>query len=189
VIVRPLSQRTGNLPVDVTNFVGWRRLVAEARQVMSTARLLSFIGPGGIGKTRLALRVATQVRRGFSDGVWVVELDDLTDEELVGRTVATTLGLRTVRAAIDWSFDMCSPAEQEMWARVSVFAGGFRLPDAESVCGADGIDERAVLDLVAGLTERSILFREGDRYSLLGPLREYGAELLARSGGQTRLRA
>ncbi|MBC6463060.1 ATP-binding protein [Actinomadura sp. HBU206391] len=69
-------------------------MVAEARRLLSAARFLTFTGPGGIGKTRLALRVVGEVRRAFSDGVWLVELAGLTDEELVGRTVATTLGLR-----------------------------------------------------------------------------------------------
>src|SRR3954469_9110890 len=95
-MVAPISARrkAGNLPADVTSYIGQRRLVADARRLISAARLLTFTGPGGIGKSRLSLRVATEVRRAFSDGVWIVELAGLTDEELVGRTVATTLGLR-----------------------------------------------------------------------------------------------
>ncbi|GAB2837532.1 LuxR family transcriptional regulator [Actinoallomurus bryophytorum] len=355
VMVAPISahRKAGNLPADVTSYIGQRRLVSEARRLISAARLLTFTGPGGIGKSRLSLRVATEVRRAFSDGVWIVELADLTDEELVGRTVATTLGLRdqsdeppidvlldyladkqtllvldncehlldgaailarkllsgapqlriiatsrqplcvegehvlqvpplttpapdadcspaslahyeavalfaerakaasaafaitaengpqvallcrrlagiplaielaavrvrslpleqivsrlndrfaagtsratpprqrTLRAAIDWSFDLCAPAEQTMWARMSVFAGGFELEDAEQVCAGDGIGSDEVFDLVAGLVDKSILLREGHRYLQLEPIHAYGAELLKRSGHETELR-
>jgi predicted ATPase/DNA-binding CsgD family transcriptional regulator len=356
-MVAPISARrkAGNLPADVTSFIGQRRLVTEARRLISATRLLTLTGPGGIGKSRLSLRVATEVRRAFSDGVWIVELADITDEELVGRTVATTLGLRdqsdepsidvlldyladkqillvldncehlldgaailarkllsgaprlriiatsrqplcvegehvlqvpplaapgpedtyspdalghfeavalfadrakaasagftitpensrqvallcrrlagiplaielaavrvrsmpieqilnrlddrlavhtgtsravpvrqrTLRAAIDWSFDLCSPAEQTMWARTSVFTGGFELEDAEQVCAGDGIGKEEVFDLVAGLADRSILLREGHRYLQLEPIHAYGAELLRRSGDETGLR-
>jgi non-specific serine/threonine protein kinase len=354
-MVMPVSgwQKVGNLPADVTSFVGRRQAVSEARQLIAAARLLTFTGPAGIGKTRLALRLAAEVRRVFSDGVWVVELDGLTDEELVSRTVATTLGLRdqsdeapidvllkyladkqilllldncehlldgaailaakllagasqlrivatsrqplciegehllqvsplttpgldgpssgplthyeavtlfvdrakascatfaitsenseqvallcqrlagiplaielaaarirslpveeilnrlndrltllagrslavplrqrTLRAAIDWSFDLCSPAEQTMWSRVSVFAGRFDLEDAEQVCSGKGIEQQEVSDLVAGLADKSILLREGNQYFQLEPIHEYGAQLLARSSDEARL--
>jgi non-specific serine/threonine protein kinase len=80
--------------VPLTSFVGRRREVTDAKRVVSASRLVTLIGPGGVGKTRLALKVAVDVRRAFGDGVWLVELDQLRDPALVSHTVAASLGLR-----------------------------------------------------------------------------------------------
>ncbi|MDX8145975.1 LuxR C-terminal-related transcriptional regulator [Lentzea sp. BCCO 10_0061] len=80
---------------------------------------------------------------------------------------------RTLRAVIDWSHDLCTPSEQRLWAQVSVFAGGWDLAAAEAVG-----DSEDVLDDLAGLVAKSIVTFEDDRYHLLEPLRQYGAERL-----------
>ena len=348
-----VDSRSGNLPVDVTSFVGRRRELAEAQALLSTSHLLTFTGMGGVGKTRLALRLAANVRRGFVDGVWLVELAGLQDAGLVGQTVSATLciddrsagwslatlsdflkkrqmllvldncehlldacavmanallracpdlrilvtsrqplgiageqtlavpplsvpgvdrgpapeGLtqygavslfvdratavrpgftidagnqlvvagicrrldgiplaielavgrlrslseeqllerlddryalltggsraalprqQTLRALIDWSFDLCSRAEQLLWARLSVFSEGFDLDAAEQVCGDGEIPAGKVLDLMAGLVEKSVVVadKRGDqvRYQLSETLREYGRDRLSDSG-------
>ncbi|MFL6123113.1 ATP-binding protein [Actinophytocola sp.] len=84
----------GNLPAELTSFVGRRRELKEAKRLLSAARLLTLTGTGGVGKSRLALRVAREVRRAFADGVWLVELAELRDPRLLASTVATALGLR-----------------------------------------------------------------------------------------------
>jgi len=84
----------GNLPAELTSFVGRRRELGEARRLLAAARLLTVTGAGGVGKTRLASRVAAEVRRGFADGVWLVELADLRDPQLLPNTVATAFDLR-----------------------------------------------------------------------------------------------
>jgi predicted ATPase len=71
------------LPVEATSFIGRRDQLADARKKLMTARLLSLVGPGGVGKTRLAVRVATDLGRGFPDGAWLVELADVQDPALV----------------------------------------------------------------------------------------------------------
>jgi hypothetical protein len=71
-MARP-SHRLGNLPAEVTSFVGRRRELAEIRKKLTTARLVSLVGPGGVGKTRLARRIAADLGRGFADGAWLVE--------------------------------------------------------------------------------------------------------------------
>ena len=58
-----------SLPAEVTPFVGRRRQLAEVKRLLSASRLVTLIGIGGVGKTRLALRVAQDLRRGFRDGV------------------------------------------------------------------------------------------------------------------------
>ncbi|SDC62032.1 ATP-binding protein [Rhodococcus tukisamuensis] len=86
--------RVGNLPLDLTSFVGRRREVTEARRLLALSRLVTLTGMGGVGKTRLSLRVAAESQRAFDDGVWLVELGEQTDPELVPDTVAAALGLR-----------------------------------------------------------------------------------------------
>ncbi|MFC9787112.1 ATP-binding protein [Rhodococcus sp. NPDC127528] len=86
--------KVGNLPLELTSFVGRRRELAEARRLLSESRVVTLTGMGGVGKTRLALRLAADSRRVFTDGVWLVELAELHDPALLTDTVAVALGLR-----------------------------------------------------------------------------------------------
>src|SRR5687767_4125696 len=88
----------GSLPAEMTSFVGRRREMAETRRLLSSSRLLTLTGMGGVGKTRLAVRMAADLRRTFADGVWFVELASLHDPQLLPHTVANTLDLRQVSA-------------------------------------------------------------------------------------------
>lgn len=89
-----VPRRAGNLPAQLTSFVGRRREVAEIRRLLSESRLVTLTGVGGAGKTRLSLRVAGDLRRAFPDGVWFVELAALDDHALLTQTIASTLGVR-----------------------------------------------------------------------------------------------
>jgi predicted ATPase/DNA-binding CsgD family transcriptional regulator len=89
-----VGRTAGNLPAELTSFVGRRRELKEAKRLLSMARLVTLTGTGGVGKTRLALRVEAGVRRAFADGVWLVELAEVRDPRLLPSTVATALGLR-----------------------------------------------------------------------------------------------
>jgi predicted ATPase/serine/threonine protein kinase len=83
-----------NLPVQLTSFVGRRQEMAAIIKLLDTARLLTLIGPGGSGKTRLALEVAADVLESYRDGVWFVEFAALADPALVPGRVAAALGVR-----------------------------------------------------------------------------------------------
>ncbi len=85
---------SGNLPAEVTSFVGRDDDVATAKQLLAGTRLLTLTGVGGVGKTRLSRRVGEAVQRAFADGVWLVELAHVSDQNLVAPTVARELGLR-----------------------------------------------------------------------------------------------
>jgi predicted ATPase/DNA-binding CsgD family transcriptional regulator len=90
---------------------------------------------------------------------------------------------RSLRASLEASNELCTPDEQLLWARLSVFTGGFPLEAAEVVCSGGGIDGADVLDLVDGLLEKSVLTREDDgasyvRFRMPESLREYAAEQL-----------
>jgi predicted ATPase/DNA-binding CsgD family transcriptional regulator len=92
-MARP-ARRPGNLPAETASFIGRRRELAEVRKKLTEARLVSLVGPGGVGKTRLAVRIATDLSRGFSGGGWLVELAEIGDPALVSHAVMTALDLR-----------------------------------------------------------------------------------------------
>jgi predicted ATPase/DNA-binding CsgD family transcriptional regulator len=365
---RLARQRPGGLPLEVTAFVGRQRELAELAGLLRTARLVTVTGPGGVGKTRIALRAAARFAPGqppgmkltgeFPDGAWLAELSGLHDPELLPDTVATALGLagteshsqldtlldhlrdqrlllildtcehlidacamladvllratpvtvlatsrqplnvpgehtcaipplpvpdprartagdgdavelfarcaaaavpgfavtdanracvirlcrrldgvplaielaavrlraisleqlvdrledrfrllaggrraalphhQTIWAATEWSYDLCTPAEQLLWARLSAFAGSFDLAAAEQVCAGERLDARDVLAALIGLVDKSVVLRvdtrgtdgDGTRYLLLDTIREFGAEKLAARGEQDTVR-
>ncbi len=92
----PSRERAHRLPAQLTPFIGREAEKAALVRYLSdpTCRLITLIGPGGIGKSRLALQVVTDVLHEFEDGVWFVELAPLTVPDLVGPTIAAALGLK-----------------------------------------------------------------------------------------------
>ena len=93
------SGRTGSLPLELTSFVGRRTEMANVKNVLSTSRMVTLTGIGGVGKARLALRVADTAQRDFPDGVRLVELGELRDASLLLGVVASALGLRDQSAS------------------------------------------------------------------------------------------
>ena len=344
-----------NLPVSLTSFVGRKGEMEEVARLLGSARLVTLLGSGGCGKTRLAIQVARNLLESLPDGAWVVELAALSDPSLVPQSVAMALGLReesgrplvemvaehlasktlllvldncehvaaacaslvpallvaapgirilatsrqglgvpgetlwripslsvpdpggaplgrqavsryesvrlflerasvvqpgfaltdqnawtvaqicgrldgiplaielaaarvkvlpaaqilsrledrfrlltsgsaavlerqqTLRAAVDWSYDLLTEKEQQLFQRISVFSGGLSLEGAESVCSGSGITEEEILDLLAHLVDKSLLTPEEGcegtaRYRLLETLRAYGKERLEHAG-------
>ncbi|MGE5171506.1 MAG: ATP-binding protein [Rudaea sp.] len=346
------SERS-NLPEPLTSFVGRERELEKLRKLLTAHRLLTLTGAGGIGKTRLALRVAASMLDEYEDGVWLVELAALRDPGLVPQAVITVLGLKeqpgksltqtlteylrarhllllldnaehllaacaqltdavlrqcprvtvavtsrerlavpgeltyrvpslsmpdasqgattqglaeyesvrlfgeraglylpqftvddrngpavagicrrldgialaielaaarvrsmtidelsrrldrrfvvltggsrvlprrqqTLRAAIDWSFDLLSDAEKKLFLRLSVFAGGFTLDAAEQVCAGEGIQAYEVLDLLTSLVDKSLALADergaATRYRYLETVHQYALEQLEERG-------
>jgi predicted ATPase/DNA-binding CsgD family transcriptional regulator len=345
------ERRRGNLPAEVTSFIGRRGELSQVREALERYRLVTLRGVGGVGKTRLALHLAADLQRSFADGVWLAELSALRNAELLARTVAASLGLpdqaagdpvdlladylaerhlllildtcehlvfacaelaealllaaprlrilatsreplgvkgeqaqlisplevpdsdeaaagsdsvtlfadraeamvpgftltaanqqpvvqlcrrldgiplalelaavrlramsieqivarlddrflllgtarssddrhQTLRAAIGWSHELCTAQEQRLWARLSVFPGGFDPEAAERVCAGEPLTRGSLLDTLGRLVEKSIVLceQDGRRYRMLDTIREYGAEHLALLGGQDELR-
>ncbi|KAB8185936.1 ATP-binding protein [Microbispora catharanthi] len=354
---RVVRGEPAGLPAEVTSFVGRRHELAELKRLLGTSHVVTVIGVGGVGKTRLALRAAEEVRRSFPGGVRLVELAALEDPDLLAQAVAEALSVnehstrapldalverlhgrqtlivldncehvlaecamlvdtlvralpelrvlatsrqalgidgerivelaplsmptpggdspvplaesdsvrlfaeraasvvpgfevteeneqavaeicrrldglplaiemaavrlralsvrqvlerlddrfrlltggsraalprqRTLRALFEWSYELCTEQERLLWQRVSVFAGGLDLEAAEHVCAGDGIAREDVLELVAGLVDKSVLLRRESegvvRYCLLDTVRQFGRELLAASGDEATL--
>lgn len=80
---RDTSSPPNDLPLQLSSFVGREEEPAEVERLLEDARLLTLTGPGGCGKTRLALALADVLARRFDDGVWLVELAALSDPELM----------------------------------------------------------------------------------------------------------
>ena len=95
------ARQLHNLPAALTPFVGREREVASvsSQLLRANVRLLTLTGPGGVGKTRLGLQAAAQVRAAFADGVWFVALAPLQDPDLVVSTIAQVFGVRAVGGA------------------------------------------------------------------------------------------
>ncbi|WP_283138018.1 ATP-binding protein [Rhizohabitans arisaemae] len=86
-------RQDGNLPAEPTGFVGRSRLLASIKRAVRTSRMVTVTGIGGVGKTRIALRAAREIRSRFPDGVWVVDLSRLQTPDLLAHSVAATLGI------------------------------------------------------------------------------------------------
>ncbi|MEA2520253.1 MAG: hypothetical protein QOF49_2333 [Chloroflexota bacterium] len=101
--LRSLSTRRSNLPVPLTSFVGRERELVEVDRLLERARLVTLIGTGGTGKTRLMIEVASRAVSRFDDGVWLAELASLGDPGEIGPEIARALGVGELpgRPALD----------------------------------------------------------------------------------------
>jgi len=92
--LRSLEATPNNLPQQVSSFIGRESVLDEARTLLGNTRLLTLVGVGGLGKTRLSLQVGADVLDDFPDGVWFVQLAPLSDPRLVPETIASVLGVK-----------------------------------------------------------------------------------------------
>jgi predicted ATPase len=91
--LRTLDSTPGNLRPPTTSFLGREAEIADLQTALKAHRLVTLTGPGGVGKTRLAVEVAARLAGEFSDGVWVIELAPVGDPTVVAEAVAATLGI------------------------------------------------------------------------------------------------
>ncbi|MGE5376309.1 MAG: adenylate/guanylate cyclase domain-containing protein [Bacteroidota bacterium] len=96
-LLKSLLTLPNNLPVQLTSFVGREQQLAEGRDLLSRTRLLTLIGPGGTGKTRLSLQLAEDQLAAFPDGAWLIELAPLADAAYLNSTVLSTFHLQEVQ--------------------------------------------------------------------------------------------
>ncbi|HEX5994593.1 MAG TPA: BTAD domain-containing putative transcriptional regulator [Jiangellales bacterium] len=92
---------------------------------------------------------------------------------------------KTLRAVVDWSWELLTDAERRVLRRLAVFSGGASLEAAERVCAGDAVEPDEVLELLTSLAEKSLLDTEGDgapRYRMISTIKEYAADRLAEAG-------
>jgi predicted ATPase/DNA-binding SARP family transcriptional activator len=133
----------------------------------------------------LAIELAAACVRSLS----VEEINGRLDDRfhlLTGGSRTALPRQQTLRAMMDWSYDLLTAQEKVLLHRLSVFAGGWTLAAAEAVCGGEGIEEWELLDLLTSLSDKSLALyeeREGQgRYNLLETVRQYAGERLEASG-------
>lgn len=139
-----------------------------------------------LGGIPLAIELAAvQVRAMSLEGI-LARLEDHYLDALGAGARASMPRLETLQASIDSSFRLCSEKEQRVWARASVFRGGFDLDAARRVCSGEGVDPGEMLGLIGGLANKSVLTRSlvdgTGRYGMLETIREYGLRRLRESG-------
>jgi predicted ATPase len=98
-----MTRHRSNLPAEMTSFVGRRAELREVKRLLSTTRLLTLTGSGGAGKTKLALRAAAEMSRGFPDGACLVLLDSVRDPLLVTQAVFSALGVHDLSSGLSLS--------------------------------------------------------------------------------------
>jgi non-specific serine/threonine protein kinase len=98
-----MGRHLSNLPAEVTSFVGRRQELREVKRLLSTTRLLTLTGSGGVGKTKLALRAAAEMSRGFPDGVSLVLLGSIGDPLLVTQATFGALGVHDLSSGLSLS--------------------------------------------------------------------------------------
>ncbi len=108
--LQSLDAMPNNLPVQLTSFIGRERDMVEVKRLLGTTHLLTLLGPGGTGKTRLSLQIAADCLDLLRDGVWLVELAPISDPAFVPQTVASALGIREPgRAAMEALVEFLRP--------------------------------------------------------------------------------
>ncbi|HET9109443.1 MAG TPA: adenylate/guanylate cyclase domain-containing protein [Ktedonobacterales bacterium] len=164
--LKTLDRVRNNLPLQPTPFLGresvLQRLVALLAQ--DDVRVLTLMGPGGIGKTRVALEVAAQVAESYPDGVYFVTLSPLTEPALVADTVARELGLRT---------NVGIPAEEQLQAALAHQRTLLVVDNFESVVSAAPVIARLVAacpDMKTLVTSRIALRLRGEHEYTIPPL-------------------
>ncbi|MBV9440209.1 MAG: tetratricopeptide repeat protein, partial [Candidatus Eremiobacteraeota bacterium] len=171
-VLRSIDSRPNNLPFQISSFIGRERELGDLRGALAQRRLISIVGPGGIGKTRLALQAAAEAIDHFPDGAWIVPFSPLRDGDLIAHAVADALQIReSPQEPLDVTI-ACELAGREML---------LVLDSAEHLLAPAAAFVKAILSRCATLkmlvTSREPLHLTGEFVLRVGPL-ETAAELL-----------
>jgi predicted ATPase/DNA-binding SARP family transcriptional activator len=195
------------LPPDpaATSLSTERAVVHDSASVQLLTQRARAVVPGFEVTPDNALAVAT-ICRALDGMPLAIELAAARLRTMAPEQVAARLGDRfqlltggsrtavprhqTLRAVVDWSWDLLDDAERALWRRFSVFTGGATLEAAEQVCSGSGLPPGQVLDLLTALADKSLLTVQHDppRYRMLEIIRAYGQERLAEAGESDELR-
>ena len=178
--LRELEATPNNLPQQLTSFIGRERERAEVEEMLTSTRLLTLLGMGGLGKTRLSLQIGASVMDGYPDGVWFIDLQTIRDGSLVASETARVLGVRE---------EPGRPLMQTLCAHLKSRKVMLILDNCEQVIEASADVANAILRAAADVriltTSRIALRVSGEQTYVVQPLpvpsRTAGAETLLRS--------
>jgi len=178
--LRSLEATPNNLPQQTSSFIGRERELAQCQELLKGARLLTLVGMGGLGKTRLAMQIAADLMNEYPDGVWFVDLAPLADATLVAKTVAQVLGVRE-EAGRTITETLCAHLKQQKLILI--------LDNCEHILAACTSLATAILELAAAVriiaTSREVLHVAGEgTYAVLPlalPERNASLDVLLRS--------
>jgi predicted ATPase/DNA-binding CsgD family transcriptional regulator len=160
------AQRTDNLPIATSSFVGRQHELAEIKSHMGASRLLTLTGVGGVGKTRLALHAAATIRRAFPDGVWLADLATLEHGDGLADLVAASLRIKERSAR---------PVQEQLVDHVAGRSLLIVMDNCEHLIGATATLVDCLLRQAPGLrvlaTSRQALGIAGERVLTVPPLR------------------
>ncbi|HEX2280815.1 MAG TPA: BTAD domain-containing putative transcriptional regulator, partial [Thermomicrobiales bacterium] len=192
----PDPQMTGD-PRDLLRYEAVQLFIDRATSI-SPGFSLTYENAGDVAQIcnrldgiPLAIELAAARARALSAGQIVERLSDRFS--LLGGGSRSGLSRQqTLRAALDWSYDLLSEPERVLFARLSIFSGGFRLEAVEAICSISPLDRADIVDLLAQLVDRSLVVTGQEhgatRYWLLETMREYARERLDDRGEGTALR-
>src|SRR5215831_10628495 len=178
--LRSLEATPNNLPQQVTSFVGRQRELAEAKEMLDGTRLLTLLGMGGLGKTRLSLQIAADVLEKYPDGVWFIDLAPIKDPTLVPNAAAQVLGVHE---------EPGKPLEQTVCAHVKEHQALLLLDNCEHLVAAcaglaDALLMHAPQVSIVATSREALRIRGEQTYPVLPlavPGRNADAESLVRS--------
>jgi predicted ATPase len=178
--LRSLEATPNNLPQQVTSFIGRERELAEAKGLLEQSRLVTLLGMGGLGKTRLSLQIGADVLEQYPDGVWFLDLAPIKDASLVPNVAAQVLGVRE---------EAGKPMQQTLCAHVKEHKLLLIIDNCEHLVGACANLADALLQAAPALriiaTSREGLHIRGEQtypvFPLRVPDRKANAESLLRS--------
>ncbi|XVU29089.1 BTAD domain-containing putative transcriptional regulator [Actinoplanes sp. CA-054009] len=167
------AEVTGNLPAPLTSFVGRDDDLARVDTLLTSGRLVTVVGPGGAGKTRLAIEAARRRRHEYRDGAWLVDLSSVTEPSKVGTALLASIGLRgsaLFDARLRADGDELDALVDQLNGRESLLV----VDNCEHLIDAVAHLMAALLPRAAGLrvlaTSREALAIDGEALAPLGPL-------------------
>ncbi len=170
---RTLDFRPNNLPLELSSFVGRDAEMGELRTLITQKRLVTLCGPGGIGKTRLAIQLGAEMLDEFKDGVWLVRLAQISDPELATQTIAAALGVGEAAG---------EPIATTLLRELGLKQVLIVLDNAEHLMPAIGSVAKTILDHAKGVrivaTSRESLHVRGEQIFRLGPVSDEAAARL-----------
>ena len=182
------DKSSNNTPEQLTQYESVRLFIERALSVNHNFRVNNHNAPAlaGICNRLDGIPLAIELAAARTNALSVEKIHERLDNRfnlLTGGSRTALPRQQTLKAMIDWSYDLLSEKEKKIWSRLSVFKDGWTLESAEDICSDEELSEAEILDLLSQLVEKSIInYNEvKERYSVLETIKQYGEEKLKES--------